>query len=747
MNVGSRCEDHVQVGRASSVPTRKPSRLVLRPSCMREMRMAWGAVGLAVVAGLVAVQCGGPVGESPDNAADLGPVQLVAFDSCDEALDGFRRAASKHVGPYGFNDGGGVIALDAMRESTTERLTGTSGGAEAVAKGAPAPAIADQSQGHSTTNVHEQGVDEPDIAKTDGRRLVTVVDGKLRVIDVRTKRLTGTLRLEGGHAQQLLLHGERALVMLQSFEPFHGRGLPPGAEPGRSGVTADVAIAPAPQASRLVLVDVADRPRVVGTLDVDGAYVDARQVGAVARVVTRSSPKLRFFHPDGNKNSEAEARDRNRGVVERSTIEDWLPSYRLVQGGTRSEGQLVDCAGVSRPASYTGSSMLSVLTLDLGRPLGTGSPIGIVADGDTVYATAGSLYVAHRSYNIEPASGSSRMAVPPASNVEVHKLDISGGSRPEYVASGSVAGTLLNQYALSEHDGHLRVATTTGEWTDRSVSGVTVLAQRGRKLVEVGSVGGLGKGERIQAVRFIGPVGYVVTFRQVDPLYTLDLSDPRRPRVVGELKISGYSAYLHPAGENRLIGVGQDATSEGRQLGTQVSLFDVGDPAKPRRIAQHVVSGGHSEVEFDPHAFLYWPADGLVVVPVIRHPVAEPMPLPEPAPEPGTGGGSDGSTGSTGSPDQPQSSPPRQPMPELYAPQSGALVLQLRDGAFRELGFIQHPGATSRGGGIKAPADVYVDPQVRRAIVVGDTLWTVSPSGVMASDIGTLDREAWLPFG
>ena len=120
-------------------------------------------------------------------------------------------------------------------------------------------------------------------------------------------------------------------------------------------------------------------------------------------------------------------------------------------------------------------------------------------------------------------------------------------------------GRLLDQYSMSEHDGRLRLATTTspspgvrgpgGEW--RSESAVHVLAERGGRLTEIGKVGGLGKGERIYSVRFIGPTGYVVTFRQIDPLYVIDLRDPSRPAVTGELKITGYSAYLHPTADGR----------------------------------------------------------------------------------------------------------------------------------------------------------------------------------------------------
>jgi len=721
---------------------------------MCEMRTAWAAVGLAVVTGLGVTGCQG--GNDGDGGAaggtELGAARLVAFDSCDQALEGFRRAAAKHVGPYGFDGGVGIgMARDSGMLAVPDRAVAPGGPVAGAAEAAPK-----QAPDHSTTNVHERGVDEPDLVKTDGRRLVSVVDGKLRVVDLASRRLTGTLELKDGPVQHLLLHGDRALLIAPWYTAVRDGGVRSEPLAGDGGVTADIAIAPAQAGSRLVLVDLTGRPRLLSTLSVDGAYVDARQVGGIARVVVRSWPRLRFEHPDrtGSENSAVEA---NRRIVERSRIEDWLPSYRLEQGGTRTEGRLLDCARVSRPTSYTGRSMVSVLTFDIGRPLGTGDPVTVVADGDTVYATAESLYVAHRSERFWIAEQGGVATRPPASRVEVHKFDISGAGRPAHIASGVVEGTLLNQYSLSEHDGHLRVATTSDEGAapsaNESASAVTVLAQRGRNLVRVGGVGGLGKGERIFAVRFIGPVGYVVTFRQTDPLYTLDLADPRHPRVVGELKINGYSAYLHPAGDGRLIGVGQDATAEGAQLGTQVSLFDVTDPARPRRVAQHVVRSGYSEVESDPHAFLYWPQSGLVVVPVTRPGVPVPLPAPEPGagggttglvplPEPGVGGGTTGDPGPVPLPD---AFPPGKAAPE-YASNSGALVLRLGERGFRELGFLRHPASPLGQGGAEAPTDVYMDPQIRRSLVVGDTLWTVSPLGVMANDTSTLQREAWLTF-
>ena len=149
-----------------------------------------------------------------------------------------------------------------------------------------------------------------------------------------------------------------------------------------------------------------------------------------------------------------------------------------------------------------------------------------------------------------------------------------------------------------------------------SVSRVDVLARDGRQLRVVGSVGGLGQGERIFAVRFIGEIGYIVTFRQTDPLYTVDFSDPENPWVVGELKILGYSAYLHSIGDGLLLGVGRDADERGWTLGTQVSVFDVSDLANPIRTHQFTLEDSYSDVEWDHRAFLYWPPKNMAVMPV-----------------------------------------------------------------------------------------------------------------------------------
>ncbi len=640
-------------------------------------RWSWGTRaalfgGAALVVGVSAASAVPTEGEDRRVAppVEAVPVELVAFDTCDAALAELREAISPHVGVHGLGRGGFMAADGDVAMESQSRVGGS-------------PTVATDSAAvpeHSRTNAHEAGVDEPDLVKTDGKRVVTVAGGELRVLDVATRQLTGTLDVPAGHASQLLLHEDRALVI------GAGHGMV-----GR-GIAVDRPTESYAEDSSVTLVDLSGAPRVLGTFTVDGRYVDARQVGGVVRVVVHSGPRLPWVYPTGR--SEAEALIENRELVATAPIEAWLPHYELTDAdGSRSEGVLTACDRVSRPVDHSATSMLSVLTFDFPGDLGNGDAVTIVADGDTVYGTGTSLYVAD-DHHLRPMT---RFAPTTPPTTAIHQFDISQPGPPKHVASGQVPGTLLNQYSLSEHQGHLRVATTSQdapgipEQAPATQSAVTVLKRDGGKLVEVGKVDGLGLGERIYSVRFVGPVGYVVTFRQVDPLYTLDLSDPARPRKVGELKITGYSAYLHPAGDGKLIGVGQEATEQGRTTGTQVSLFDVSNPAAPTKVAGHHLPGANSEVEFDPHAFLHWPARDLVVLPVT----------------------------------------------EFAADRSaagGLLVLRLGDGEFSALGTVRHEESTT------------YDPGIRRALVIGDDLWTVSAVGVQVSRIDGLARQAWVPF-
>jgi hypothetical protein len=631
---------------------------------------------------------------------------LTAFRSCPDALAALRKAAKASVTPYGLPTGtptGGLeFAAAGPATGVAAPAAGAAASAAAPANGAAAGAGVG-APAYSGTNDYTAGVDEPDLVKTDGLRIVTVSGGTLEVIDAASRQVTGRLDLASAGVQgdpvNLLLSGDHALL----FAPY--ASMP--ADMGQAS-PAGAADSPAEYGPRFILVDLAGQPRVLASYAIQGALVDARLVGSVVRIVTDSQPVIEYPALPASL-SAARRTAAYRAVTGQAGLDAWLPQYESEGGGVTTAGR-VPCTAVSRPARYSGTNLLTVLTFDLSAStLGTGDPVSVVADGDTVYGTTTSLYVAS-GQTTGPFGVAEPMYAPGVgADTQIYRFDITGSGAPRFVASGSVPGYLVDQYAMSEWNGYLRVATTTGtSWAiadgeptgaQTSSSAVYELTTSGPVMRIVGKVTGLGTTERIYAVRFMGPVGYVVTFRQTDPLYTLDLSDPSRPRLVGALGLTGYSAYLDPVSASRLIGIGQQADSVGHVLGTQVSLFDVSDLASPARLAMYALAGSMSDAQFDPHAFLYWPANQLVVVPIQESGMV---------------------AAGTSAP--------------MQVPQSGALVLRVTDSGITQVGFIRQPLSSAYGSSIE------------RSLVIGQTLWTVSPAGVLASDLTTLREQAWLPF-
>jgi uncharacterized secreted protein with C-terminal beta-propeller domain len=400
------------------------------------------------------------------------------------------------------------------------------------------------------------------------------VDGRLHTVDAASSRELDSVAIPGFDGE-LLIHGRRALTIASG-----GKG------------------------TILTEIDIADPAamRVLRTLSIDGSYVSARLHDHTARVVAASEP--RALESPIVVAARKPLRARRAGWVPNATL-------RNRRTGRKRKRALVACDDVRRTPRFTGAGMLTVLTVDLERGLPAVDADSVMTDADTVYASPTSVYVA-------TSGGWQR------DDTSIHRFDLAGAQRTDYRASGQVPGELLNQFALSEYNGVLRAATTEGSNAD-SQSHVTSLQARSGRIEKIGQVSGLGRGESIYAVRFIADRGYVVTFRQVDPLYTLDLADPAKPRVTGELKILGYSAYLHPVGDHELLGIGQDADAQGAREGTQLSLFDVADPANPRLL--HRVKLGlatSSEAEYDHHAFLWWEPQRLAVVPVSDYEGGEP---------------------------------------------------------------------------------------------------------------------------
>ncbi len=647
------------------------------------MRLTVALVAILVCSLAAPVGATARAGSSQRSAAADGS-RLRTFMSCAALVRHARRAALR-------TGGGGGVAPRALRPPPVGLMPRPVAEPEGIPP--PLPSAAEPATDRfSSTNVQEAGVDEPDLVKSDGSRIFAVVGAALVAIDVSgpEPRLVGSLALDGfGH--ELLIRGDRALVVgTTSSEP----------EPGPIDAPAISAPQLSGRVTQLIEVDLRDpaRMRVARTLTVDGSYVSARLTAGTVRVVLSSAPRAVAAESLASVRLPPAAERARRATIRRAGLRAFVPSTVLrsaISGRTFRRG-LVGCRSISRPPAFSGLDLLTVLTFDLDKGLFNIDRDAVMAGAQTVYASPRSLFVASHRFDPGLEDGSD---VPPATRTEIHRFDTSTAGETEYRSSGTVPGVVLNQFSLSEHEGALRVASTEqppwapGPEQRESESFVTVLQERDGRLAEVGRVGGLGRGERIYAVRFLGDAGYVVTFREVDPLYTIDLSRPTEPRVRGELKILGYSAYLHPIDDDLLLGVGQDATTEGRRLGTQLSLFDVSDLGRPVRLhGRGLDPGSSSEAEFDHHAFLWWPPARLAVLPLE------------------SSGGAGG------------------------VPFAGAVGFAIRrvDG-IDEIGRVAH--------------DPRPDPvPVRRSLVVGDRLYTLSDRGIASSTLDTLAPVAFLAF-
>lgn len=565
--------------------------------------------------------------ETPATAVQAAT--LRQFGECDAVLSYVQEHATAAVGPWGLGDELG-FGGEVMEEGAFAPEDATAAGFEQLQPGVD----------YSTSNVQEAGIDEPDVLKTDGRRMLVATENWVQVVDVTGPEPALTATLDLGHewGWRLLLHGDRAL----GFASEEWDSIVPFVEPDGAAGTVEAGHSYGPT-TKIVEIDLARPvPVIVRRLTIEGHYLSARMTDGVVRVITVSHPRaIRWAIPEGpGDTAQHRATAANRELIADTTLEHWFPHYALstADGQTVTLGRLAECDRVWAPVRYSGPGTLSVTTVDITRD-GLAGPLEtttIMSDGSTVYASPEHLYVTTTEWSDRSSERAGPGDGTPA-ETEIHMFDMLAFAEhafSPYVGSALVPGTLLNQYSMSEHEGHLRIATTTvppwrPEGEPDSQSLVTVFAVGDDGLYQVGQVSGLGVGERIYAVRYLGDIAAVVTFRQTDPLYIIDLSDStllnqysmseHAPAVLGELKITGYSAYLHPLGDDLLLGVGQEATEEGVTVGTQVSLFDISDRARPERVAQWTAPGGHSHVEFNALAFLHWPPSGLAVLPLNQY--------------------------------------------------------------------------------------------------------------------------------
>lgn len=667
---------------------------VRRRARRRRFRRASTAGGLTVaLAGLLVLVSIGRPPSSPSGTSNAAvPYRLTgaltSFDGCSDYLTYVKARAEAEVGPYGLSQGAYAPSLAA-----TGPAGAFNGPTSADAAGAPRPAVA-----HSGTTDQVAGVDEPDTVKSDGRLVVTLTGPTLRVLDTSAKVL-GSLGLDGDTGGGLLLVGDRAVVLSAAPDQTRfGGGIVPSVASGEDPSTGS----PSAQAAVVDLTD-ASHPRLVRTFAFDGSVVAARMVGSQVRLVLRSDGPRLAFQTATSPADAAAATAANRALIQASTLDDWLPSWqrRSPDGSTTARQRLTACDAVARPQHASGISTVSVLSLDP-QATAPGPATSVVAAGDTVYATADHLVVAGAITGPAatpsalprpgpaPAGGAVPCCVayrPGPVTTWLYDFQTTAASQPRFLGAGSVPGSLLDSYALDQTaDGDLRVATTVTNPTGSTDSRITVLALSGQVLNPIGVVDGLGHGQQLRAVRFLGDLAYVVTFRTFDPLYVVDLSDPRKPAVTGQLEQPGFSELLYPLPDHRLLGVGVEITNN-EPSGLLVATYDVSDPAHPRRIDATPLASGFFPADegYDPHALLYWQPSALAVLSV-----------------PTSVGGT--ATGAT-----------------AYRIGAG--------GSLTEVATLGHEPLTTT-----------------RTAVVGKAVWAFTSAGIVVADLTSLDHSSWHPY-
>lgn len=543
--------------------------------------------------------------KEPKPDVDATGVSLRRFSGCEDLRDYVTDATTETLVAYRY--GYGYWGVDDAE---------TDGGSD------------DGPSDYTTTNVQEEGVDEPDLLKTDGEYIYVVQDQSLFIVDswpAAESSLASKLTFSDAYPYNMFLYGDTLAVFSYGYSDE------------LSG-------------TRITLLDVSDRgaPQIVREIDAEGWLADARMVdGQVYAVLnsytdipdaawslawddTLGLPVMDGTETDAERLAMAETA---RGVL-RPLVADVIAGMDLDELTPRWRDQVLGepdapiepmmaCTDLYRPAETSRLSVLDLVHLDLDAPLETAplSATGVMADGWVVYASTSNLYVGQTSW--WSWWGWEDLEL----NTQIHKFEL--GDQARYVASGEVPGWLADQFSMSEYDGYLRVATTDVDWwwgtTEDMDAGsrVSVLAQVDDRLETVGEVSGIAPGEWIYASRMMGDKGYLVTYEQVDPLFTLDLSVPTAPRVMGELTLPGYSAYLHPMDEDHLLAVGMAGEDDGTITGLAVNVFDVSDLEAPKLAWQYTLSAesgeswAWSEALWDHHAFTWH--NGVLSIPIYTY--------------------------------------------------------------------------------------------------------------------------------
>ncbi len=576
-----------------------------------------------------------PVG-GPNGGDLTGLSTLKRFQSEQELTDYLRSEISGRSGSVGV--GADFARSEALEDGPLAAPPADGDVATSVDAGAAVGGennSSDDSQGSfSQTTVQEIGVDESDVVKTDGSYLYVIHDSLLRIVRVTPRDQFGVvseMKLEG-YGREIYLHDGKVIALTETYGGFFGvgGGLPEPLILEDAAVRGDVPL-DEPTADELASTSVSpdyqyERPRTIVTIFDVTAPDAAERLSKTSFVGTQSSSRM----IDGVlhlvvSNFQHDYYDvlplLGRPELDVSAVQsiDILPTFERIDAeGTVTSGPLVTWENMYRPTDSDGFGVLTVVSMNTNDRAAKFSAVGIVAEPGLIYSSTDALYLTDTNWDF---FGNTR------ETSDIYKLAYhEGGALP--VATGTVRGRILNQYSMGAHNGFLRVATSVspefspfGQVGEGSNS-VYVLETSDGQLVVTGAIENIAPGETIQSARFLGDRGYLVTFREIDPLFTLNLADPRDPRVVGVLKVPGFSTFMVPMDQNHLLTIGRYIPENGPffSRGVQLSIFDVTDFNEPKLKHLEVIGEGEgeawSEALNNPKAFTYFAESGLVALPI-----------------------------------------------------------------------------------------------------------------------------------
>ncbi len=525
-------------------------------------------------------------------------------------------------GNYGARDG--MAILETATSAQADMATGTDTN----------KALTD----YSETNNQVQGVDEADIIKTDGKFIYYLKDGKIIVVKANQNGeldITSEINFElkkgaNFYANELFLHENMLVVMGTYYEAI----IPEGSTITESSASLDaVAIdgcympsyMAGKETTKIIIYDISDKSNIkeLRTVEMEGSYLTSRKIGNSLYLVSN-----KYF-------------DYYRILNEELKEDEILPAYKDSNKG--DDYISIKCNTMIYYDNFNTANYVMIAGIDLSDLSKEIDLTTILGAAQTVYCSTDNLYFAQVEYNYDTKEESSNdgsltdkimIAYNETCDTNIFKFELNNGV---VTANGSakVPGNLINQFSMDEYDGYFRIATTTGQtWNDEnpSYNNVYILD---KDLKTVGKLEDLAKGEKIYSTRFMGNKLYMVTFKQVDPLFVIDLSNPNSPVVAGELKLPGYSSYMQAYDENHIIGIGYDTEAitekyDGKvferivQKGLKMAMFDVSDMNNPKLLHETIIGGQgtYSEALYNHKAVLLSKDKNLFALPIsISNPV------------------------------------------------------------------------------------------------------------------------------